>query len=72
MSEPHEVHREVAATVSESLTGDEWTRDALVEHTVAETGYDTEYVEDILSRMLKRGEVYAVDHDDGSEEVKLV
>jgi len=33
MSEPHEVHREVAAAVSEALTGDEWTRDALVEHT---------------------------------------
>jgi len=72
MSEPHEVHREVASTVTESLTADEWTRDALVEHVTVETGYDSEYVEDILQRMLKRGEVYAVEHDDGSEEVKLV
>jgi len=72
MSEPHEVHREVASTVTESLTGAEWTRDALVEHVATETGYDSEYVEDILQRMLKRGEVYAVEHDDGSEEVKLV
>jgi len=72
MSEPHEVHREVAATVSESLTGDEWTRDALVEHTAMETGYDIEYVENILNRMLKRGEVYAVEHDDDATEVKLV
>jgi len=72
MSEPHEVHREVAATVTESLTGATWTRDALVEHTATETGYDTEYVEDILQRMLKRGEVYAVDHDDDPTEVKLV
>jgi len=72
MSEPHEVHREVAGMVTESLTGAEWTRDALVEHVAIETGYDPEYVENILQRMLKRGEVYAVEHDDGSEEVKLV
>jgi len=72
MSEPHEVHREVASTVTESLTGATWTRDALVEHTATETGYDTEYVEDILQRMLKRGEVYAVEHDDDATEVKLV
>jgi len=72
MSEPHEVHREVASAVTESLTGAEWTRDALVEHVTVETGYDSEYVENILQRMLKRGEVYAVEHDDGSEEVKLV
>jgi len=72
MSEPHEVHREVAATVTEALTGATWTRDALVEHTATETGYDADYVEDILQRMLKRGEVYAVDHDDDPTEVKLV
>jgi len=72
MSEPHEAHREVAGMVTESLTGAEWTRDALVEHTATETGYDTEHVERVLSRMLKRGEVYAVEHDDGSEEMKLV
>jgi len=58
--------------VTESLTDDEWTRDALVEHVATETGYDSECVENILQRMLKQGEVYAVDHDDGSEEVKLV
>jgi len=71
MSEPHEVHREVASAVTESLTGATWTRDALIEHAAAETGYDAEYVEDILQRMLKRGEIYAVDHDDATE-VKLV
>jgi hypothetical protein len=72
MSEPHEVHREVASTVTESLTADEWTRDALVEHVATETGYDTEYVERVLAQMLKRGEVYAVEHDDDATEVKLV
>jgi len=72
MSEPHEVHREVASTVTESLTGAEWTRDALVEHVTVETGYDSEYVERILAQMLKRGEVYVVEHDDDATEVKLV
>jgi len=72
MSEPHEVHREVASAVTESLTGATWTRDALVEHVATETGYDTEHVENILKRMLKRGEVYAVERDSGVEEVKLV
>lgn len=72
MTETFAPSRNVASAATSLLTGDRWSKSALMRAVAARSGHEYNLVVGIINRMLLNGELYEVARPGDVTEVRLV